>query len=121
MVISDDLVITHIDQMLHAAGVEVVVVGSVTESLNAFAHCQPDVLICDVNLLDDERCLQVRSLRELEIERGWSVTPAILVSASIKDLDFNQAIAMGFRRFLAHPLERDRLLCAITSLTNPLI
>ncbi len=118
MVISDDLITTRIDQMLHADGVEIVVAGSVNESLEAFARCQPDVLICDIEVLDDERCLQMRSLRDLEMSHGWSLTPAILVSGSIKDLDFNQAIAMGFRRFLARPLERDRLVSAITSLTQ---
>ncbi|PSB19656.1 response regulator [Phormidesmis priestleyi ULC007] len=118
MVISDDPVATSIDRMLHTPEVEIVVAGSVNESLEAFGLRQPDVLICDVDLLDDERCLQMRSLRALEINRGWNATPAILVSGSIKDLDFNQAIAMGFRRFLARPIERDRLMSAITSLIS---
>lgn len=118
MVISDDPVATSIDQMLHASEMEIVVAGSVNESLEAFALHQPDVLICDVGLLDDERCLQMRSLRDLELKRGWNATPAILVSGSIKDLDFNQAIAMGFRRFLARPIERDRLVSAIISLST---
>lgn len=118
MVISDDPVATSISQMLRASEVEMVVAGSVNESLEAFARHQLDVLICDVDLLDDERCLQMRSLRDLELKHGWNTTPAILVSGSIKDLDFNQAIAMGFRRFLARPIERDRLVSAIISLST---
>ena len=118
MVISDDPVATSISQMLRASEVEMVVAGSVNESLEAFARHQLDVLICDVDLLDDERCLQMRSFRDLELKHGWNTTPAILVSGSIKDLDFNQAIAMGFRRFLARPIERDRLVSAIISLST---
>ena len=118
MVTSDDPVATSISQMLRASKVEMVVAGSVNESLDAFARHQLDVLIRDINLLDDERCLQMRSFRDLELKHGWNTTPAILVSGSIKDLDFNQAIAMGFRRFLARPIERDRLVSAIISLST---
>jgi hypothetical protein len=34
----------------------------------------------------------------------------------IRDLDFNQAITMGFRRFLACPIKHDHLTSAITLL-----
>ncbi len=117
VVISDDSAArASLHQMLQMSQAEIVVVSSVKESLKTFAFQQPDALICDVDLLDDERCLQMRSLRNLEVSLGWTVTPAILVSGSVRDLDFNQAIAMGFRRFLARPIERDRLMSAITSL-----
>ena len=77
MVISDDPVAKqHRSNALRKSEVEIVVAGSVNESLEAFACHQPDVLICDVDLPNDERCLQMRSLRELEIKCGWSATPA---------------------------------------------
>ena len=116
MVLSDNPLSNSIGQMLRKSEVEIVVAGSLYESLETFARHQPDVLICDVDFLNAEHCLQVQSLRDLEIKRGWSATPAILVSGSIGDLDLNQAIAMGFRRFLARPIERDRLMSAIVSL-----
>ncbi len=50
--------------MLPASEANTAVAGSVNESLEEFAHHQPDVLICDVDLLDDERCLQIRSPRD---------------------------------------------------------
>lgn len=106
-------------QMLQTSEADIVVASSVNESLSAFACQQPDVLIWDVDFLDDERYLQMRSLRDLETTLGWHTTPAILVSGSVRDLDFNQAISIGFRRFLARPIESDRLLAAVTSLIEP--
>jgi CheY-like chemotaxis protein len=119
MVITDEALIgTSISSMLQAHGSEIIPVNSVNEGLEAFAHHQPDVLVCDVDLLEGEGFLLVSLVRELEVELGWNATPAILVSASLKDLDLNQAIAAGFRRFLARPLESDRLIAAVTSLVE---
>ncbi len=116
VVISDNPVNTILHQMLQASATNIVAASLVNESLEAFTRQRPDVLIWDVDSLDDERCLQIRSLRDLEINLGWQMTPAILVSGSVRYLDFNQAIAIGFRRFLARPIERDRLMAAIASL-----
>ncbi len=118
MVLSDDPIANSIGQMFHPSEVEIAVVGSLHENLEAFARHQPDILICDVDFLDAEYCLQVRSFRDLEVKRGWRATPAVLVSGSMGNLDLNQAIAMGFRRFLARPIERDRLISAIASLVT---
>jgi CheY-like chemotaxis protein len=103
--------------ILEGYGVQVTAVASAQEALETIAQSQPDLLICDLQMPDQDGCSFISQLRSLPPEQGGQI-PALALSGA-NDEDKNQALACGFEQFFLKPVDPDRLIEVITPLIQP--
>lgn len=103
--------------LLDKAGAAVVTAVSAAAALAALKRFQPDILLSDIGMPDMDGYMLIRQLRTLPPEQGGA-TPAIALTAYAGELDYQQAIAAGFQRHLAKPIEPEKLIRAISELTR---
>ncbi len=82
------------------------------ECLDLFAEWQPDVLVCDIGLPDDDGYSLLRRLRERN--RGGRFVPAIAVTALSRDEDRSRTLAAGFAAHLSKPFEVEYLVDTVS-------
>ncbi len=97
--------------VLEQEGATVTAVSSSVEALEILTRWKPDILISDIGMPKMNGYMLVRAIRE----RGITV-PAIALTAYAGELDREQALAAGFQKHLAKPLEIDNLMQAIRGL-----
>jgi CheY-like chemotaxis protein len=90
--------------ILHHADADVVAAATVREALDALERWKPTVLLSDIGLPDGGGYALIRRVRELEQERGGSLT-ALAVTAYAGAEDRRQALAAGFQAHLAKPID----------------
>ncbi|PZO42488.1 MAG: histidine kinase [Shackletoniella antarctica] len=103
--------------MLAQAGAEVMSVASAAEFLTALESFQPDVVVSDIGMPEIDGYTLLRQMRSLSPEQGGQV-PAIALTAYAGEIDRQQAIAAGFQRHIAKPIEPEQLVVAIVSLLS---
>ena len=101
--------------LLEDNGAIVKAVASATEALQTFAQFQPDIILSDVGMPEMDGYELMRSLRKLEAGRS---IPAIALSAYAGEIDREYAIAAGFQRHLAKPIDPDRVISFIVELVR---
>jgi signal transduction histidine kinase/CheY-like chemotaxis protein len=104
-----------VEDILRGAGARVVSAGSAREALLKFAQAQPDVLLSDIGMPDENGYDLIRQVRTLPIESGGGV-PAIALTAFARPEDRSRALAAGYQLHLAKPVEQAELLAAVSSL-----
>ncbi|MEG3968514.1 ATP-binding protein [Microcoleus sp. T2B6] len=97
------------------AGAKVTAVGSAIEALQLLSTTPFDILLCDIGMPDMDGYMLVRQVRALPPEQGGQI-PAIALTAYAGDFNQNQALAAGFQRHLAKPVEPNELVQAIVTL-----
>ncbi|MEG4089574.1 ATP-binding protein [Microcoleus sp. Pol12B4] len=97
------------------AGAKVTAVGSAIEALQLLSTTPFDILLCDIGMPDMDGYMLVRQVRALPPEQGGQI-PAIALTAYAGDFNQNQALAAGFQRHLAKPVEPNELVEAIVTL-----
>ena len=103
--------------MLVQAGAEVMSVASAAEFLAALESFQPDVAVSDIGMPEVDGYTLLRQVRSLSLEQGGQV-PAIALTAYAGEIDRQHAIAAGFQKHIAKPIEPDQLVTAIVSLLS---
>ena len=103
--------------MLTQAGAEVMSVASAAEFLAALESFQPDVAVSDIGMPEVDGYTLLRQVRSLSLEQGGQV-PAIALTAYAGEIDRQHAIAAGFQKHIAKPIEPDQLVVAIVSLLS---
>ncbi len=101
--------------LLEANGAIVFAVASAAEALQTFAEFQPDIILSDIGMPEMDGYELMRSLRTLEA--GKSI-PAIALTAYAGEIDREYAIAAGFQRHVAKPIDPDRVISYIVELVN---
>lgn len=96
--------------------VETQVVFSVREALQAFLDFQPDVLVSDIAMPDEDGYSLIRKVRQLETHRGNKV-PAIAITAVATEEACRYALSVGFNQWITKPFDPDDLVAAIANLT----
>ena len=89
---------------LQGRGAEVAAVSSAAEALKALDRRQPHVIVSDIGLNGDDGYELLRRIRALEAGRR-DLTPAIAVTALSGAEDRDRALAAGYQRHLAKPLD----------------
>ncbi len=79
----------------------------------------PDVLISDIAMPVEDGYSFVRRLRQWEAAHARIPIPAIAVSAFAREEDAQRAIASGFDRHVAKPVDTARLLDLVASFISP--
>jgi signal transduction histidine kinase/CheY-like chemotaxis protein len=90
---------------------------SAAEALEAIATFRPDVLVSDIGMPGTNGYAMLRRIRALPPDRGGSV-PAIAVTAYARDEDRREALAAGYQRHLAKPVQPDVLAAAVLALVQ---
>ena len=90
--------------MLARYGAEVRAAGSAAEAMEIFSQWQPDVLVSDIGMPDEDGYALIQQIRALPQEDGADV-PAIALTAFASAQDKERALSAGFQRHLAKPVE----------------
>jgi two-component system, OmpR family, response regulator len=98
-------------------GAEIIAVASASEALEIISSFQPDVLISDICLPDEDGYSLLRKIKKLDIERG-KITPAIALSAYVQDEDRQYAYLAGYQKYLHKPINLDELAKAVSELAQ---
>ncbi len=101
-------------QTLSRFGADVETASSAAEAMELLASCQPDLLISDIAMPDEDGYALVRRVRSLSPEAGGKI-PAIALSAYSRDEDRQRALTAGFQSHVAKPVEPEDLLAAVLS------
>jgi CheY-like chemotaxis protein/nitrogen-specific signal transduction histidine kinase len=116
LVVDDD---PDIRELVSAAlshyGARVAAVGSGADARRMFAKSPPDVLVCDVALPDEDGVALIAELRQRGEDQGGAV-PAIAMSAYARPEDRDRALAAGFQRYLAKPVDVLELIAVVAVL-----
>jgi len=103
--------------VLSMYGAEVRAAATVTEALNCFTEWQPDVILSDIGMPDLNGYDLIREIRLREAKDGGAV-PAIALTGYVGTFDGAHALAAGFQRYVAKPIEPARLAEIISSLAR---
>lgn len=99
-------------EFLITQGAEVQVVASAAEVIAQFDFDVPDILISDIAMPDTDGYSLIQLIRRRPPEAGGTI-PAIAITASTAQMDRQQALAAGFQRHLAKPVNPLELTQAI--------
>jgi CheY-like chemotaxis protein/two-component sensor histidine kinase len=101
--------------LLTQHGAEVRACVSSGETLALLEHWQPDVLISDIGMPDEDGYTLLRKIRALPPERGGRI-PAAALTAFARSEDRVRALAAGFQMHIPKPVEIAELIIVIASL-----
>jgi PAS domain S-box-containing protein len=90
--------------MLTRYGAEIRTAGSAAEAMEVFGQWRPDVLVSDIGMPVEDGYVLIGKIRALPPENGADV-PAIALTAYASAQDKKNALAAGFQRHLAKPVE----------------
>jgi PAS domain S-box-containing protein len=90
--------------MLTRYGAEIRTAGSAAEAMEVFGQWRPDVLVSDIGMPVEDGYVLIGKIRALPPENGADV-PAIALTAYASAQDKRNALAAGFQRHLAKPVE----------------
>ncbi len=103
--------------VLEQEGATVTSVSSAVEALSALTQVQPDVLVSDIGMAEVDGYMLMRQVRSLPPSQGGTI-PALALTAYAGEMNEQQAIAAGFQRHLAKPVEPTVLLAVIAELVD---
>jgi PAS domain S-box-containing protein len=90
--------------MLTRYGAEIRTAGSAAEAMEVFSQWRPDVLVSDIGMPVEDGYVLIKKIRALPPENGADV-PAIALTAYASVQDRKTALAAGFQRHIAKPVE----------------
>jgi len=96
-------------------GAEVMTVATSSEFLAALESFGPDVLVSDIGMPEVDGYTLLRQVRSRTPEGGGQI-PAIALTAYAGEINQQQALAAGFQRHLAKPIDPDLLIQAVAKL-----
>lgn len=100
--------------VLESAGAKVRTAASVNEALQVIQHSQPDILISDVGMAEQDGYALIRQVRQIESEQPGTM-PAIALTAYAREEDCKQLLNAGFQLHLPKPVEPAALVAAVAS------
>lgn len=104
--------------LLQEHGAVVVAASSVREALAFLQHHQPDLLISEIGLPEEDGYSLIHKVRIREAERGVAQMPAIAVTVYAERAHQQRALLAGFQKHLAKPVYPDELIEVVLSLVS---
>jgi two-component system, OmpR family, response regulator len=102
--------------LLQPYGVKVRVAFLVQQALKIFVQWQPDVLVSEIALPQEDGFALIRQVRTLMGERGKEVL-ALAVTAHATEQTQKRALSAGFDRWFTKPLNFDEFLAVLAYLS----
>jgi CheY-like chemotaxis protein/nitrogen-specific signal transduction histidine kinase len=103
--------------ILEEYGAKVTTVASASEAIKALEQLQPDVLISDIGMPEDDGYTLVRRVRNLDAKQGGQI-PAVALTAYVSQEDCTRALSAGFQMHLCKPVDTSELVNAVAELTG---
>jgi PAS domain S-box-containing protein len=103
--------------LLAEYGAEVLAVASASEVLANLESFQPDVLVSDIAMPDMDGYALIQQVRTLPATKGGQI-PAISLTAYAREEDYQRSLNSGFEKHVTKPLEPERLVQALMTLTS---
>ena len=98
-------------------GAEVVAVCCAADAITELAKREPDVIVSDIGLPDEDGFELIRRVRKLPPSRGGRV-PAVAVTAFTLSDDAEEATRAGFQRHFRKPVDSQALFAAVASVAE---
>ncbi|HEX8409111.1 MAG TPA: ATP-binding protein [Thermoanaerobaculia bacterium] len=116
LVIDDqELTRTLVAAIFRRASAEVQSASSVREGLEHFAEAQPDVVVCDLAMPEQDGFAFVRAVRALPAESN--AVPIVALTAFGRPEDRTHALASGFNAYLKKPVDPEELATTVRRLS----
>ena len=106
-------------QSLTFHGATVISADSAEHALEEIEEKNPDVLVSDIGMPDEDGYSLIRKVRALADEQHRDI-PAIALTAFTRAQDRMRALSSGFQSHVSKPVEPDELTTVIASLTGRL-
>jgi hypothetical protein len=103
--------------ILQGSGAKVTAVCSAAAAIKAIAQLQPDILISDIGMPDEDGYTLLGKIRNLDIKQGGQI-PAIALTAYVRQEDCTNALLAGFQMHLSKPVDSTELIKAVAELTG---
>lgn len=103
--------------VLEECGAEVKTCGSVAEALAVMEEYEPDILVSDIGMPEEDGYALIKRIRERETETGRRM-PAVALTAFARIEDRLQALSAGYNMHVPKPVEPAELVMVIASLTK---
>jgi hypothetical protein len=87
---------------------------SAADALQAFKEWEPDLLISDLAMPEEDGFSLLKKLRKLRSKRAKQI-PAVALSAYASDEDRSISLAHGFQMHLPKPIEPDNLVSSVAA------
>ncbi|WP_375511997.1 PAS domain S-box protein [uncultured Nostoc sp.] len=100
---------------LEQHGAIVTAVASGADALQAFTQSIPNIIISDIGMPEMDGYMLIRQIRALPPQQGGQI-PAIALTAYAGELDQQQAIATGFQRHVAKPIDPEVLVAIVVEM-----
>lgn len=117
MVDDDQDTLQVLKAMLEQNHAQVQTAGSAAEALELLEWYEPDVLVFDLAMPDEDGFSLIRRIRALEAKTGRQA-PAVALTAHVRVEDRARALSAGFSMFVPKPVEADELIAAIANLAE---
>jgi PAS domain S-box-containing protein len=118
LIVDDDAdTLAFLTYLLQSEGAQVVATASAVEALDILHAQSPEVLLCDISMPEMDGYTLVNKLRT-QLRDPQAQIPAIALTAHARLSDQQQALAAGFQRHLAKPIEPEALIQTILQLTR---
>jgi CheY-like chemotaxis protein len=119
LVVEDDTDARELMQaVLETRGAKVFVADGVAQAFEVLREVQPDIIVSDIAMPDEDGIAFIRRLRARGPEERGK-TPAIAVSAYVAATDRQRALAAGFDRYLHKPIDFDELVQTLLAVVCP--
>ena len=100
--------------ILTRCGGEVKCTESAADALRAFHEWNPDLLVSDIGMPQEDGYGLIRKLREVKSRRARQI-PALALTAYATDEDRLRALSAGFQMHLSKPIEPESLVSSIAA------
>ena len=107
---------TFLGELLQGHGAYVCAAASTAEALETFARERPDVVVSDIAMPGEDGYDLIRTLRARSAREG-GLTPAVALTAYVRDEDVAAALAAGYQRHMRKPVVVSDLIAAVAELT----
>lgn len=104
-------------RILHEEGARVATAASVVEAIPLLERFQPDILVSDISLPDQDGYELIRHIRGLPKDRGGRI-PAVALTALTRPEDRERALAAGYQLHVAKPVEPADLIAIVARLVH---
>ncbi len=106
-------------QSLTFYGATVITAGSAEEAFEAVQDKNPDLMVSDIGMPDEDGYSLIRRIRTLSDNQHRDI-PAVALTAFTRAQDRMRALTSGYQNHVAKPVEPDELATVIASLTGRL-
>ena len=106
-----------VSELLRVYGAEVIAVESAETAMRAIENDSPDVLVSDIGMPREDGYELIRKIRARQPDKGGSI-PALAVTGFAGPDDNRRALAEGFQKYLAKPIDPAELVSLVADLAG---